>query len=407
MQSYDIAVVGGGMIGLTLANCLTGQGLSVVVLDNAEPDPKWNNIALTDAPATRVSAISLASEQVFKHCQVWEAIAEQRVCSYVEMDVKEKDSFAHIHFSHEQVHQPCLGHIIENDRIRNALWNKAQASDDITLLAPCRIKELHLQGNINVIQLEDGQLINARLVVGADGGQSKVRQQAGFAHTFRDYEQQAIVATVKTAESHQNVARQVFTSTGPLAFLPLWDEHLCSIVWSQDTDTAKSLMALPEEAFNQALAAAFDMQLGLCTLQSERFSFPLRMQYARQWADDGVVIIGDAAHTIHPLAGQGANLGLLDAAALAELLIALKQQDKDLGSLKNLRQFERWRKSEASQMVATMESFKQLFAGNNPARKLVRGIGMSLTNHLPGLKQHIIQRAMGIAGNLPAIARHS
>lgn len=407
MQTYDIAIVGGGMIGLTLAVGLSGQGMSIVVLDNSEPDTKWNDITESEAPAARVSAISLATEQVFRHCQVWDDIAKQRICSYQKMDVKERDSFARIHFSHTQVNQPYLGHIVENDRIRFALWQKTVASDDITLLAPSIIKSLHLQGSTNVIHLENDQLVNARLVVGADGAQSKVRQQAGFPHTFWDYGQQAIVATVRTEMPHQKVARQVFTGTGPLAFLPLWDEHLCSIVWSQDTDTAKYLMTLPETEFSQALSAAFDMQLGPCSLKSQRVSFPLRMQCARQWVDEGVVIIGDAAHTIHPLAGQGANLGILDAAALAELLIDLKQQNKDLGSQKNLRKFERWRKAEASQMVATMEGFKQLFAGENPAKKLVRGIGMSLTDHLPGLKYTIIQRAMGISGDLPAMARHS
>ncbi len=405
MQSFDIAIVGGGMIGLTLAVSLSGHGMSVVVLDNAIPDSKWQTISATEAAALRVSAISLATEQVFKHCKIWDDLAKQRICSYLEMDVKEKDSFAHIHFSHEQVHQPYLGHIIENDRICSALWQQAKNCADITLLAPANIQSMHLDGTTNVIQLENGQLINARLLVGADGGRSKVRQQAGFPITFWDYGQQAIVATVRTEQPHNNVARQVFTKYGPLAFLPLWDRHLCSIVWSQDTEQAAELMMMPEQNFNHAVTAAFDAQLGVCSLQSERKDFPLRMQCAKQWVDEGVVIIGDAAHTIHPLAGQGANLGILDAAALAEVLIQLKLADKDIGSRKNLRAFERWRKTEASEMVATMEGFKQLFSGDNPAKKLLRGAGMSLTHSLPGLKNAIIQKAMGINGELPRMAR--
>lgn len=406
MQSYDIAIIGGGMIGLTLAVSLSGHGFSIAVLDTSEPAPEWQQCnELSPEPALRVSAISLATEQVFRHCQVWDELVNTRVCSYTDMDVREQDSFAQIQFSHHQVQQPYLGHIIENDRIRAALWHKAQQCEDIALIAPCVVKTLQMGGSTNIIQLESEQLLTARLLVGADGAQSRVRQQAGFPASFWDYEQKAIVATIKTELPHGQVARQVFTPTGPLAFLPLWNEHLCSIVWSQDTDAANELLALDEAEFNQRLAVAFDLQLGTCQLQSERQGFPLRMQYARQWISEGVAVIGDAAHTIHPLAGQGANLGILDAAALAETLIALKQASKDIGTAKHLRAFERWRKTEASQMVATMEAFKQLFAGSNPMLKFVRGVGMSLTNQLPVAKHLIIQRAMGMSGELPEMAK--
>ncbi|MCY7295455.1 FAD-dependent monooxygenase [Alteromonas sp. a30] len=405
MQTFDIAIIGGGMIGLTLAVGLSGQGFNIAVLDTSEPDPKWFNTDESVAPAARVSAISLASEQIFRHCQVWEQIAEKRVCSYQNMDVKEQDSFAHIHFSHEQVHQPALGHIVENERIRAALWDKAKACDDITLIAPAQINKVHMQGSTNIIQLENDSLISARLLVGADGGRSKIRQQAGFPVTFWDYGQHAIVATVKTQEAHNETARQVFTQSGPLAFLPMWKPNLCSIVWSQEVEQADALMAMSDDAFSKVLASTFDMQLGTCELITPRQRFPLRMQYARQWVSEGVVVIGDAAHTIHPLAGQGANLGLLDAAALAETLIELKQQEKDIGAWANLRAFERWRKSEASHMIASMEAFKQLFSGNNPLKKLVRGVGMSVSNALPGFKQNVILRAMGIKGELPQMAQ--
>ncbi len=404
MQSYDIAIVGGGMVGLTLAVSLSGHGFSIAVLDASTPEEKWLDAGDDVKPGARVSAISLASEQILRHCQVWDAIAEKRVCSYQDMSVKERDSFAQIQFSHQQVHQPALGHIVENERIRSALWQKAALCSDITLIAPSHIEQIHMEGTTNVLQLSGNQLVNARLLVGADGARSQIRQQAGFPVTFWDYGHHAIVATVKTHGDHENTARQVFTPTGPLAFLPMWEHDMCSIVWSQDVEHADKLMALTDDAFCQALAVAFDTQLGPCALVTERQRFPLRMQYARQWVSEGVAIIGDAAHTIHPLAGQGANLGLLDAAALAETLISLKQQEKDIGKTENLRGFERWRKTEASQMIASMEGFKQLFAGNHPVKKLVRGMGMSLGNALPGFKENVILRAMGVKGELPKMA---
>ena len=204
---------------------------------------------------------------------------------------------------------------------------------------------------------------------------------------------------------HNHTARQIFTPTGPLAFLPLWDAHHCSIVWSQDEPIAAELLKLSNHAFNKSLTAAFDCTLGLCELVSDRQSYPLKMRYTRQWVANRVAIIGDAAHTIHPLAGQGANLGILDAAALAEQIIRLVEQDKDFGLAKNLRPFERWRKTETVKMVSAMEGFKRLFAGDQPIKKFIRDAGLSLANHSSLTKQKIIQHAMGLEGELPELAK--
>ena len=213
------------------------------------------------------------------------------------------------------------------------------------------------------------------------------------------------MATVRTALAHGNTARQVFTPQGPLAFLPLYEPNLCSIVWSQDVSHAQQLLESSEQAFERALYSAFDGKLGEVKLVSQRQSYPLKMRYARQWVKNGVAVIGDAAHTIHPLAGQGANLGFLDAAALAETILALQTEGKDISLAKHLRQYERWRKTEASKMIAGMEGFKRLYAGQNPIKKLVRGIGMAAVNQLPFAKQSIIQQAMGLSGDLPELAK--
>lgn len=402
MQSYDVVIVGGGMVGLVLALALKDSDLSVAVIDTEQ-----GNKPLGEQPELRVSALSLASENILCRLGVWDDIDGKRRLSYQHMSVWDKDSVGKIQFSHTDVQQAQLGHIIENQSLRGSLWRKAESSRHIELLAPKKITRLVFGQQESFITLDDESMLSARLVVGADGANSYVRQQAGLPLTFWDYDHRAIVATIKTALPHQNTARQIFTPTGPLAFLPLWDEHLCSIVWSQDEPEAQRLLDLSAEEFNKALTANFDGCLGLCELVSERQSYPLKMRYARTWVCDRVALVGDAAHTIHPLAGQGVNLGMLDAAALAEQLSALAGQGKDIGLHKNLRPYERWRKTEAVKMIATMEGFKRIFSGDKPLKKLLRDAALSTVNKLPKAKEKFIQQAMGLSGELPQLARAS
>lgn len=400
MRGFDIVVVGGGIVGLTQALALKHSGLSVAVIENIESHGMPNG-----DPQLRVSALTLATENILRNLGVWQYLDPNRICSYVDMQVWDQDSFGKIEFSSEQVQKQQLGHIVENQAIRHCLWVQAQNSDFIELLAPKKIQQLVFGQQECFISLDDNSQITAKLVIGADGANSVVKKRANLAQTFWDYDQHAIVATVKTEMPHNNVARQIFTNSGPLAFLPLWDAQHCSIVWSQDEPNAAELLKLPEHQFNKVLSAAFDCTLGLCELVSERQSYPLKMRYARKWVDNRVAIIGDAAHTIHPLAGQGANLGILDAAALAEQIIKLTIHNKDFGLAKNLRPFERWRKTEALKMVAAMEGFKRLFSGDQPLKKLFRDTGLSLANHSSFTKQRIIQHAMGLKGELPDLAK--
>lgn len=400
MQSYDVVIVGGGMVGLTLALALKDSSMSVAVIDAQTGDRP-----LTEQPELRVSAISRASETIFKQLGVWSSIVSGRHQAYTRMMVWDKDSFAEINFSAQQVDQQHLGHIIENQQICRSLWQQVEHADNIELLAPKRINKLVFGQQESFISLDDDSMLTASLVVGADGANSYVRQQAAMPLTFWDYDHLAIVATIKTELPHLLTARQVFTPSGPLAFLPLEDPNTCSIVWSQQAEQAQALLELNDKDFGHALTAAFDARLGICEVVSERQSFPLRMRYARQWIKDRVALVGDAAHTIHPLAGQGANLGLLDAAALAEHILNLVDEEKDIGLAKNLRAYERWRKTEAVKMIASMEGFKRLFAGNNPLQKLLRGAGLSAVDKLPLVKQTIIQQAMGLDGELPDLAK--
>lgn len=388
MHNVDIAVVGGGMVGLALAALLRDSELSVAVINRSR-----NARELESITEPRVSALNLASQQMLVAVGAWPLIAHQRACEYTHMHVWEKDSFANIHFANEDIQHSHLGTIVENQNIVNALHHVVSQQKNVSVFENTEIERLSISEEAAVISFNCGDLLTAKLVVGADGAESLVRKQAQLPMTFWSYDQAAIVATVETTETHGDTARQAFTPTGPLAFLPLADKSQCSIVWSQDTEQADRLMALDDEDFCEALSVAINTALGPCKLLTSRVKIPLTMRYVRQWLAPRAVVIGDAAHTIHPLAGQGVNLGFQDSIALAKALSAIEREA--LGQVKGLRSFERERKSEAAKMIATMEAFKQLFAGDDPIKKLIRGVGMQCFDSLTPIKRTLIQQAMG------------
>lgn len=392
MQSVDVAIVGGGMVGLAVACGLQGSGLRVAVLEQHVPQP----LAADAAPQLRVSAINAASEKLLTRLGVWSDIVARRACCYHGMEVWDKDSFGRIEFDDQSMGYSHLGHIVENSEIHYALWQKAQRSPDITLLAPAEIQQVAWGENEAFLTLKEGTMLTARLVVGADGANSWLRNKADIPLTFWDYRHHALVATIRTQEAHGTVARQAFHGEGILAFLPLSDPHLCSIVWSLSPQEAERMQQASVDEFNQALNIAFDNRLGLCSVESERQTFPLTGRYARQFAAHRLALVGDAAHTIHPLAGQGVNLGFMDAAELIDELKRLHRQGKDIGQYLYLRRYERSRKHSAAMMLAGMQGFRELFAGENPAKKLLRDIGLKLADTLPGVKPQLIRQAMGL-----------
>ena len=400
MQNVDVVIVGGGMVGLGLAAALKGSALKVAVVEGQLPET-----ALDEAPDNRVSALSLASQRILQQVGAWRGIEARRLQPYGQMEVWEQDSFGRIAFDAASLRPPELGHIVENRVIQLALLEAILDGDNIQLLSPARASSLQSGEAGSLLLLEDGRALSAKLVVAADGAHSWVRRQADIPLTSWDYGHHALVATVRCAEPHEAVARQIFTPEGPLAFLPLWQPDLCSIVWSVPAARAEALCQCDEEQFNRQLTTAFDGRLGLCKVEGARSAIPLTARYARDFARERLVLVGDAAHTIHPLAGQGVNLGLLDAAALAEQILRNQAAGKDIGRLANLRGYERWRKSEAASMLAAMEGLKRLFAGANPLKKLVRGAGLCAFDLLTPLKQSVIRAAMGLEGELPALAK--
>ncbi|KWV99017.1 FAD-dependent 2-octaprenylphenol hydroxylase [Escherichia fergusonii] len=392
MQSVDVAIVGGGMVGLAVACGLQGSGLRVAVLEQRVPEP----LAADAPPQLRVSAINAASEKLLTRLGVWQDILSRRASCYHGMEVWDKDSFGHISFDDQSMGYSHLGHIVENSVIHYALWNKAQQSSDISLLAPAELQQVAWGENETFLTLKDGSMLTARLVIGADGANSWLRNKADIPLTFWDYQHHALVATIRTEEPHDAVARQVFHGEGILAFLPLSDPHLCSIVWSLFPEEAQRMQQAGEDEFNRELNIAFDNRLGLCKVESERLVFPLTGRYARQFAAHRLALVGDAAHTIHPLAGQGVNLGFMDAAQLIAELKRLHRQGKDIGQYIYLRRYERSRKHSAALMLAGMQGFRDLFSGAHPAKKLLRDIGLKLADTLPGVKPQLIRQAMGL-----------
>ena len=399
MQSYDLTIVGGGMVGLTLAASLAKSDLNIAIIENSEPAP------LSELPASRVSALSAASRTIFEKLAAWEQIDAKRITAYDSMFVWEKDSFGKIAFDGKQVDAKQLGYIVENEQIQHALLTVVKKQSNVTFYAPDKLSNVALGDGEAWLTLDSGKNITTKLVVGADGANSWLRNKVDIPLTHWDYNHHALVATVKTDLAHQHCARQVFTPDGPLAFLPLFEKDLCSIVWSLPPEKAKQLQALPAVEFNKQLTRTFDNHLGFCELQGERSSFPLKMRYARDFAKHRIALIGDAAHTIHPLAGQGVNLGLLDGVSLAQCILENREQDKDIGLHSNLRQFERWRKTEAAQMIASMELLKQMFNGDNPVQKAIRDLALILADNVTPLKKQFIKQAMGLSGELPNILK--
>ncbi|NMH59166.1 FAD-dependent monooxygenase [Alteromonas ponticola] len=387
MQKVDIAVVGGGVVGLSLASALTQANMSVALVNDGAISR-----ALPEQMGLRVSAINQAHIDALTTLGAWHHVDAQRRCDFTHIHVWDKDSFGRISFDSTDTQRQALGSIVENQVLINGLAAFLHSQQQVHI-ENARINKILSGQQETMLMLDNDSVIACKLLVGADGAHSFIRKHYQFPMTFHDYGQLALVANVRTQQPHDMTARQVFTPTGPLALLPTFDEHICSIVWSQDTPVAEQLLQLDKAEFSNQLTAASDAILGVVQVESDIAHFPLTMQCARTWATDGVVIIGDAAHTIHPLAGQGANLGIDDAFALAKTVMQLKQSGKDFSRLRYLRPFERERKTQATKMIAAMSGFQTLFSGNDPVKKFIRGTGLVMTDKLSFIKQQWMAEA--------------
>lgn len=402
----DLIIVGGGMVGSALALALEGSGLRVTLVDGASLAPAPFDAAAPFEP--RVSALSLASQRILQSLGAWSGMVARRVSPYVEMEVWDGTGTGRIHFAADAVHEPVLGHIVENRVIQDALLERVQESGAVTPVAGASLAALAREGDAWRVTLADGRELDAPLVVAADGAHSAVRRLAGCETREWDYLHHAIVTSVRCAAPHRRTAWQRFTEHGPLAFLPLVrgdDEHWCSIVWSVTPDEAERLMALSDEAFAGALGRAFEQRLGPIEAVDPRLCMPLRQRHAKRYVQAGLALVGDAAHTIHPLAGQGVNLGFLDAAVLAEVLLAARARGESLADLRVLGRFERRRMPQNLGMMAAMEGFERLFQADALPVRWLRNLGLRQVDALPGAKALFMRQALGLGGDLPALAR--
>ena len=411
MSQFDVAIVGAGMVGASLACGLIDAGFKVALIESGElsPSQDWP----PEQVDARVSALSLASENLLKNLEAWPVIENMaRLQAYSAMHVWDACGTGQLNFTAAEQHLPYLGHILENRTITSAL-HQVLGQKQYQLFEHSQIVDMTSQEIApRRLTLVSGEQISAALVVGADGASSKIRQLAGLPTREWDYPHHALVTRVKVSKPHQNTAWQRFTEDGILAFLPLStaaeegpDNHYCSIVWSRPKAQAEAMQQLTESEFCLALSQAFEGQLGAVIASDQRHVIPLRQRHAKRYVQSGLVLVGDAAHTIHPLAGQGVNLGLLDVAALVETLKQAQQKGYDISSLGVLENYQAQRRGDNLRMMTLMESFSRLFGNQHLMLSLLRNTGMNWVQKLSPIKQHLAQQAMGVGAHLPPLSQ--
>ena len=397
----DIVIVGAGMVGSLLAAALKHLSLKIIIIDNQQVIEPQNS----EPYEPRVSALTRASENMLKALGAWSLIDKKRFAPFSSMYVREQQGHGELYFHANDLGVSHLGCLLENRLLQWALTEQAVASPQVTLLAPDKVVALEKGITKWSVTLASGIKIDTPLVVGADGAFSVVRQLAGIEIDTWDYQQQAIVCSVKTESPHQDCARQSFLTTGPLALLPLSDPHYCSIVWSVQQDEAHKLMALSDDEFLQALERAFPCELGQMLSCDQRYSFPLVARHAQRYCLEGLVLIGDAAHTIHPLAGQGVNLGLLDAAVLAEEIELALKKSLAISHLQVLSKYSRRRRSHNALTMHSITALERTYAATSTTMIMARNEGVRFVNKTAWLKEFFEKQAMGLVGDLPQLAK--
>ncbi len=396
LLSADVLIVGGGPVGGTLACALSAAGMEVIAVDQADP------AAGLDAGFDgRASSIALGSQRILDALGLWAGM-EPHAAPIRHIRVSEGDSPLFLHYDERDTGGPPFGYMVENRFIRKALFDRVPTLDTVRLFAPARVAGLERSASGVEARLADGRRISARLIVGADGRASGVRAGAGIRVTGWPYRQTAIVCTVAHERPHDFVAHEHFLPTGPFAVLPLLGNR-SSIVWTERKDLAPAIMALDEAEFLAELERRFGDYLGRLRVVGPRWSYPLSLQHAEMAIALRLALVGDAAHAMHPIAGQGLNMGLRDVAALTEVLAEARRLGLDIGADTVLERFQRWRRFDNTLMLAMTDGLNRLFSNAIGPVRLARGLGLAAVNRMPPLKRLFVRSAMGLAGRLPRL----
>ncbi len=400
----DILIAGGGLVGGTLAAALGGAGLSVTLVD-----PQAEKDQVSAAFDGRASAIALGPQRMLRAVGLWDLLGGA-AAPIQDIRVSDGGSSLFCHYSHEELGakdelgQAPFGYMLENRFLRQAIFRRLAGLHGVHFLAPARITEME-RGAAGVrARLDTGQSVAASLLIGADGSGSPTRQAAGIGLTGWSYHQTGIICTVAHEKPHENVAHERFLAAGPFAILPL-PGNFSSIVWSEGERLAARIMEMDEKDFHFQLSRRFGDFLGDMEVVGPRWAYPFSLQFARTCIGLRLALVGDAAHAMHPIAGQGMNMGLRDVAALAEILVDARRGGLDLGGAGLLGRYERWRRFDNMQMLALTDGLLRLFSNDIAPLRILRGLGLAAVNRAGPLKRYFMRHAMGLVGDLPRLLR--